>query len=68
MFTLVPLASESKPATFYEVHVIVSRTRIGGVWAVSVVGYCTYPGFKYGYACKHIVWLANKVTKSTNAD
>ena len=56
--------SESRPGTFYETHVIIARESVGGVRAVKIIGYCTCPGFKYGYACKHIMWLVNKVIRN----
>ena len=62
------VASESRPGTFYETHVIISREWIGGVRAVRIIGYCTCPGFQYGYACKHIIWLANKIIRNLNAN
>ena len=34
------VASESKPGTYYETHVIVGRVRVGGVWAVMVLLGC----------------------------
>ena len=56
--------SESRPGTFYETHVIIAREPVGGVRAVRIIGYCTCPGFQYGYACKHIMWLANKIVRN----